>query len=567
MKPRSKLPRRSQRYIGVLLVLQLAAAGILLWLWAAVPADDANTGGPARVKRTPPSPISTCMAAHVDTAWGKVRDEVKAEARASWNCYKNCAFGWDEVRPVACKGLVWAKPPPDGQPEEGSAEHKGIALTLIDALDTLHLMGLHSDFQEAVQYLERNHTFNTPGSVSVFEVTIRILGGLLSAYQLSNETVLLAKAVDLADRLFPGVGSQGLPRKYVDLSNAAREGDAPRPGARGQAPCLAEAGSVSLELLALAELSGQGRFARYARALSGQLYAAEPEDSLWSSALDIEPKTRALWGLAKGKGKATVGGRVDSFLEYTAKLYLRTGEPAHLGVFSRAVSSIERRLVVRVGGRTFLRELHLESSAAGGRAVNRSDHLSCFLPGVYALMLLNCGPACAGPLREVMNRTAVELAETCFLMYSVGSPHLGLAPNAVLFDEKGEIRVGKFDRFNILRPEAVEAWYWLWRWTGDVKYRRWTRCVFESFRTFAKQKTTGGYFGIRDTTKETVKSDIADKMHSFWLAETLKYMWMTFSEPSDILNDGFVRRAPEQPLWVFNTEAHPLSQRRNPSPL
>lgn len=96
--------------------------------------------------------------------------------------------------------------------------------------------------------------------------------------------------------------------------------------------------------------------------------------------------------------------------------------------------------------------------------------------------------------------------------------------------------------WNIMRPETVESFMYLWRKTGDQKYRDWGWDIFQAFETQTKLPT--GYTGLRDVN--TGEKD--DKMQTFFLAETLKYLYLLFS-PSTVI-----------PLdeWVFNTEAHPM---------
>ena len=101
------------------------------------------------------------------------------------------------------------------------------------------------------------------------------------------------------------------------------------------------------------------------------------------------------------------------------------------------------------------------------------------------------------------------------------------------------------DEHNLLRPETVESLFILWRLTKDQKYRVWGWKIFKSFQKYCKV-STGGYSSIKSVVRTPVI--FKDKMESFWLAETLKYLFLLFSD-DDVL-----------PLdkWVLNTEAHPF---------
>ena len=75
-----------------------------------------------------------------------------------------------------------------------------MALTLVDSLDTMLVMNLQEEFREAEEWVRDNLSFDIDGDVNVFEITIRVLGGLLSTFHLSGEKLYLDKAVDLAGK-------------------------------------------------------------------------------------------------------------------------------------------------------------------------------------------------------------------------------------------------------------------------------------------------------------------------------------------------------------------------------
>mmetsp|Transcript_646 Transcript_646/g.1913 ORF Transcript_646/g.1913 Transcript_646/m.1913 type:complete len:100 (+) Transcript_646:806-1105(+) len=96
----------------------------------------------------------------------------------------------------------------------------------------------------------------------------------------------------------------------------------------------------------------------------------------------------------------------------------------------------------------------------------------------------------------------------------------------------------------MLRPEAVESLMILYRVTGKNKYREWGWEIFQAIEKHCKVEA--GYSGVRDVTQEPAELD--NKMQSWFLAETLKYLYLLFS-PTDVVSLD---------EWVFNTEAHPL---------
>lgn len=108
----------------------------------------------------------------------------------TWSSYKKLAWGKDELRPVSGK----SRDP-----------FNGWGATLVDSLDTLWMMGLKDEFEEAVKKVEDiDFTTSPRQDIPVFETTIRYLGGLLSAYDISGRKhmMLLKRAEQLGDVLY-----------------------------------------------------------------------------------------------------------------------------------------------------------------------------------------------------------------------------------------------------------------------------------------------------------------------------------------------------------------------------
>src|SRR5438105_7714902 len=118
--------------------------------------------------------------------WGALGEEVRREMRWAWSHYRERAWGKDQIKPLS------------GGFESFPLKDHHLGLTLIEALDTLWVMELDAEFREGVQWVKANLDFNVDGEVSVFETSIRLVGGLLSAFYACGDTVLLGKARDLA---------------------------------------------------------------------------------------------------------------------------------------------------------------------------------------------------------------------------------------------------------------------------------------------------------------------------------------------------------------------------------
>jgi len=181
-----------------------------------------------------------------------------------------------------------------------------------------------------------------------------------------------------------------------------------------------------------------------------------------------------------------------------------------------------------------------------GRFSPKMDHLVCFLPGTLALGTLYGAPSWHLDM-------AAKLMETCYEMYaSTGS---GLAPEIAYFatadGAEGDIEIRPADAHNLLRPETVESLWYMHVITGEPQYRAWGRAIFDAFNTWSRV-STGGYTSVADVRATPVRQPAAgaryDKMESFFLAETLKYLFLLFADENPIPLDE----------WVMNTEAHPM---------
>ncbi|KAJ2348092.1 mannosyl-oligosaccharide alpha-1,2-mannosidase [Coemansia sp. RSA 2618] len=475
--------------------------------------------------------------------WAQRQRQVVGAARDAWHAYAQDAFGRDEYMPLSHTGRNFT--------------HLGVGYIMADMLDTLWLMGLRSEYAQARDFLANQVTFDQRGAISLFETTIRLLGGLLSAFHLSGETdyKLLALADDLGTRLARSFNTTtGIPPETAILRSD---------GMPFATECsTSESSTLQLEFRYLAKLTGKREYQQQVDRIMDVMLAAPKYDSLVPTRIDSRT------GLFTG-ADISLGSRGDSYYEYLLKQWLQT-EQTEVDLraeYDAAMRGVKRYLVATSPSQhlTFVGELISADDAP--RFSPKMDHLVCFLAGNLALGATNGSALADVPHLSARDRDdlvlARELAETCARMYF--DTESGLAPEIAYFRHvdpqtgnelgysahdqlvppAGDILVPTSDRHCLLRPETVESFYILWRITGEDKWRAYGWRVFEAIEKWAKLDDKG-YSSLHDITQ--VPPSRRDSVESFFVAETLKYLFLLFADDDPL------------PLtkYVFSTEAHPF---------
>ncbi|XP_059665383.1 mannosyl-oligosaccharide 1,2-alpha-mannosidase MNS3 [Cornus florida] len=490
--------------------------------------------------------------------WIARQQSVKKAFIHAWSGYKNYAMGYDELMPLSQRGV-------DGL--------GGLGATVVDALDTAMIMGLDDVVSDAGSWIETHlpDRFSQKGQVNLFETTIRVLGGLLSAYHLSGgeqgkipinkgpkPVLYLEIARNLADRLLTAFTSSPTAIPFSDVVLRDRSAH-PAPGGLSS---TSEVSTLQLEFNYLSSLTGDPKYSSESMKVLEHLKTLQKVEGL--TPIYISPHSGEFSG-----ENIRLGSRGDSYYEYLIKVWLQNRESnwTYLyHMYEEAMKGVKHLLVRKSipNGLVFVGELPYGPSGAFSP---KMDHLVCFLPGTLAL------GATKGITKEKAMKNnlltfedlenlklAEDLAKTCFEMYSVTST--GLAPEIVYFNMEenpeggldggnksskyvNDIIIKPADRHNLLRPETVESLFVLYRITEDPKYREWGWEIFEAFEKYTKIDS-GGYSSLDDVT--TLPPQRRDKMETFFLGETLKYLYLLFGDSTVIPLDEF----------VFNTEAHPF---------
>lgn len=465
------------------------------------------------------------------------KQEVRDVFVESWQAYTLSAWGQDEFHPISKSGKNMIP--------------GGMGWIVIDALDTMHLMELDQLLSNARDWVVNVHTFDVDAEVNVFETTIRMLGGLLSIYHLTQDKVYLSKAKDLGDRLLGAYDStSGIPTASVNLKT--KKGVISH--ADSGASSTAEVASLQLEMKYLSHALGDPKYAAAAERVMARLRQNEPTGGLVP--IFVQPESGNYQG-----NEIRLGSRGDSYYEYLAKQWLMTDSIVYKNEYQKSVAGIKKYLVGKSepNGLTFIGEKH---AGVESPLDSKMDHLVCFLPGTLAL-----GATRGLSLEEAKKMTwwsdtevedmvlARELTRSCYEMYN--STTTGLAPEIVYFNtvegqpsttsNSPDIIIHDQDRHNLMRPETVESLFVMWRITREEKYREWAWIIFTAFRKHLHVGEKGGYTSIDNVMQSPPQQ--RDNMESFWLAETLKYLYLIFVDEKD-------EKALGLDEIIFNTEAH-----------
>eukprot|EP01061_Rhynchopus_euleeides_P047704 TRINITY_DN9727_c0_g1_i1.p1 TRINITY_DN9727_c0_g1~~TRINITY_DN9727_c0_g1_i1.p1 ORF type:complete len:693 (+),score=232.95 TRINITY_DN9727_c0_g1_i1:314-2392(+) len=457
------------------------------------------------------------------------RGEVKKAFLHSWNAYRENAWGSDELRPLTKRRKNWG------------GEDRGIGLTILDAVSTIHIMGLEEEFERVRGWVKDDMTTDINVRASQFEYTIRAVGGLLSAYELSGEKhpEFLQKAKELADKLLHAYDTpNGIPHAMVNLVTLEHL----NPSWTSGSAVLSEFATVQLEMRTLSYHTEKSVYDEKATWIMDVIEGKAPEDFLCPTYFSTESSR---WTSTR----ITLGALGDSYYEYLLKQFLLTGstEKRYRIMYEKAAKGIVTLLLKKSypSGQAYVAELKNRDPSG---VANKMDHLACFTGGMLAMGASKLGSPIIkdGVPPEELLKHAEDLAETCYLMYK--QQPTGISPEVVYFHGGQDMEASQKTPYYLLRPEAVETFMYLYRVTKKEKYRKYGWEVFRAILRWCKVKT-GGFSGLSSVL--SVPPDMDDLQQSFWFAETLKYLYLLFSDDDTVNLDE----------WVFNTEGHPLRVR------
>ncbi len=416
---------------------------------------------------------------------------VRAETLHAWEGYKKYAWGHDSLKPLSKQPFDWYGP------------RHSLLMTPVDALDTLILMGLKPQADEARELIDTKLDLDQDIYVKDFEITIRLLGALTSCYQGTGDKRLLELADELGRRMLPMFDSPtGMPYEYVNLRTGAVRGTVSNP---------AEVGSLLIEFGMLSRLTGKPVYYDKAKRALVELYKRRSAIGLVGSAIDVET----------GKWTDTTAGimgGIDSYYEYLLKAWLLFGDKDCEQMWRSSELAIDRYLADFEPGGLWYGQADMNT---GRRTTTLYGALDAFFPAVLAL-----GDDL--PL-------AKQLQDSSFRMWSVA----GVEPER--FDY---VKMKIVSPAYPLRPEIMESTYYLYHYTHDAKYLAMGVVYFNALVKYCRNDVA--YAELSDVNTKTQK----DSMESFFFAEDMKYLYLLFA-PEDTLDFNSV---------IFNTEAHPMKR-------
>ena len=448
----------------------------------------------------------------------QLANQIRAEFLHAWNGYKKYAWGHDDLKPLSRTYHDWYAEP--------------LLMTPVDALDTMILMGLKGEANTTRAYIVRNLSFDKDIYVQNFEITIRLLGGLLSSYQLTGDQRLLNLAEDLGNRLLPVFESPtGLPYRYVNLKTGKVRGNVSNP---------AETGTLVIEFGTLSKLTHKPVFYDKAKRALVETYKRRSPIGLVGTWINVET---GQWT----DTDSHISGAIDSYYEYLLKCAILFEDQDCRQMWTDSIVAINQHLRDETKGR-MKPELwygHADMNT-GKRTATTYGALDAFFPAVLAL---------SGDL----NRASL-LQESSYRMWM---KH-GIEPEEINYQTM-EVVSPTYH----LRPEIVESTYYLYYYAtaGDRgkaggpsplgartsrpqsskkldpdRYQQMGRIMFADFVKHCR--TDEGYAAL----KSVVTKEKADSMQSFLFAETFKYFYLLFAPPKTLDFDKV----------IFNTEAHPI---------
>ncbi|CAG7733330.1 unnamed protein product [Allacma fusca] len=380
-----------------------------------------------------------------------------------------------------------------------------IGATIIDSLDTLFIMGFYEEYIKGRNWVSENFDFKTvKTSVSLFETNIRILGGFLTAYALTRDDLYLDQANAVGQLLLPAFDTpSGFPFDRINPATGATGG--------GATTSMAGLGLLHLEFAYLSEITANPIYLDKVSKIRQNLWDLEKPNGLYPNTVNIQTGRFS-------DSHVSMGAGADSFYEYLLKSWIQTQDREARQMYDEAMDAFVANDLVRVSKQSHL--LYI-GELSGARIDDVGSHLEFFAGGMFALGSVTTDPTIPGyGNRDHDMEIGQNFTNTCHESYIRSDSHIG--PEVFRFTDTAE-------------AVAVNDGEKDWAWDSA-----------QAIEKYTKAGSGRGYSGLRNVYSSAPVQD--DVQQTFFLAETLKYLYLVFSTDDLIDLDK----------WVFNTECHPL---------
>ncbi|KAJ6830496.1 alpha-mannosidase I MNS5 isoform X1 [Iris pallida] len=440
-----------------------------------------------------------------------MREKVRKMFYHAYENYMAYAFPHDELKPLTNTFTDSLSQLGNLKLEHLPQNYNGSALTLIESLSSLVVLGNNTEFERGVLWLSDNLTFDVDARINLFECNIRVLGGLLSAHILATDSKsrladglyndqLLTLAEDLGQRFLCAFDTPtGLPYAWINLKYGVMENDTTETSTSG-------CGSLILEMGTLSRLTGDARYEAAALRALRKLWSMRSSLNLLGTTLDV---VTGEW-IEYSSG---IGAGVDSFYEYLIKAYILFGSTELWDMFHSAYLAVQKYF--RHGS------WYHEADMRTGRATYwQLTSLQAFWPGLQTLV------------------GDISSANSSHREFFHVWEKFGVLPERYLLDRD---MLHPTEKYYPLRPELAESTFYLYQATKDPWYMEVGESLVNSLNYYTK--VDGGFASIRDVTT----MQLEDHQHSFFLSETCKYLYLLYDDT--FLADRNI---------IFTTEGHPL---------
>lgn len=456
------------------------------------------------------------------------KNEVHELFNFAFENYLQYGYPYDEVKPISCAPKL--RNFKNSEDLNTNDVLGNFSTTLIDSLTTIAVLGDRKMFLGAVKKVEQviPLDFKIDATIQVFETTIRILGGLISAHLYAIDPTkkvflgdsydghLLKRAKALGDRLLPAFFTRsGLPVPRINL--AKRFSDIKYDWVKENNAAASACPMVEFSMLSF--LTGDDKYRIFG--LHAFYKTWELRSDLDLLPMSFNPETMEIYYPMTGTGAS-----IDSFYEYALKGSILFDSTDLYRIWSEAYYALS----AHAEDDWFFYNVYVETGEIMAPWI---DSLGAFFPGV-----------------QVLDGEVLDASQKHLIYLKLWNTYGGI-PERWIFDSSFKTAQYKIAEDTIqlewypLRPEFIESTYYLYRATQDVFYLNIGWHILQAFKKTFKQKC--GFAGFQNI----ITGEIQDRMESFVLGETLKYLYLLFDENNEL-------HTQKSTNLIFNTEAHPM---------